>query len=184
MKRLMKTTLIAFGVALLGIATLTIAIAVRQGAARPTHYELPAGYRGLVMIEDGDRECPPLMIKGTSGVIPVTASGDFCASIPDPTRWKDLRYVGHNGQASVVISLAVFTLVIGSFLGIGLILIIGTLMRWEFLIHPPESRLFRYLYNPLHRQFGERGVVCLHLFVGASFVLASIWFVVYVVFLA
>jgi len=101
-----------------------------------------------------------------------------------PTGFRDLRYVSHNGQGSVVISLALFTLVVGSFLGIGLILIIGTLMRWEFLMHPPDSGLFYYLYDPLRRHCGEKGIVYLHLFVGILFVLASIWLVIYVAFLA
>jgi hypothetical protein len=77
-----------------------------------------------------------------------------------------------------------FTVVVGSFFGVGLILIIGTLMGWASLVHPPESGVLRYLYDPLRRQFGDKGVACLHLFVGISFVLGSIWFIVYVVFLA
>ena len=57
-------------------------------------------------------------------------------------------------------------------------------MRWEFLMHPPESGFFYYPYNPLRRHCGEKGIVYLHLFVGISFVLGSIWLVIYVAFLA
>jgi hypothetical protein len=184
MEGIVKTRLVVFGVVSLSLTALAIVIAARQGTGRPTPHALPALYREPVLIEGENRECPPPMIKGTSTVIPITASGDFCASMPKPTGWKDLRYVGHPSPGTVLISLVLFTVVVGSFFGVGLILIIGTLMGWTSLVHPPESGVLRYLYDPLREQFGDKGVACLHLFVGISFVLGSIWFTVYVVFLA
>lgn len=69
--------------------------------------------------------------------------------------------------------------VLFSLLGIGAVLIIGSLKRWDSLVHPPDSWMFFYPYGLMRKLFGEEAIAYFHIFIGVVFILATIWLFIY-----
>ncbi len=96
-----------FGVILLIfliILTLLVIGIVRGELGRPVRYELPAGYKGWVLIEYQNPACHSLEVKGIYLVIPIPHSGRTCTSSPAPQGWRYERYeyVTPNGKRTTI----------------------------------------------------------------------------------
>lgn len=55
------------------------------GIGRPTNFELPEGYRGWVVIEYYNPNCPPLKTSRMHIVVEIPTSGHLCTSSPVAT---------------------------------------------------------------------------------------------------
>lgn len=63
------------------------------GVGRPTRYELPDGYRGWVVIEYRNPDCPPIRTSGIYLILEIPHSGHVCTSDPLPDNsWRLTRY--------------------------------------------------------------------------------------------
>jgi hypothetical protein len=73
---------------------------------RPILWRFPADYRGWVVVQYEDSNCPPLTTKGFYKVIVINAVGRSCTSSQMPTGFRYLRfeYVDPNGAAQVLVS--------------------------------------------------------------------------------
>ena len=92
MKRIVRVLLIVIAVLLLMVVALT-AVAFYKGViGRPVRWEIPAGYRGWMVIRYEDISCPPLQVRGIYFVIPVTSSGHGCTASSIPLGWRYHRY--------------------------------------------------------------------------------------------
>jgi hypothetical protein len=66
---------------------------------RPSRYEIPAGYRGWVLVRYDEPTCPPLESRGLYLVIQIDASGMGCTSSDRPggVRYVRYEYVADDG---------------------------------------------------------------------------------------
>ena len=93
MRRAVRVRLLVYGLPVLIILVVFVILpALGGGLGRPLRYELPAGYRGWVVIQYEDPACPPLQSKGIYLVIPIPPSGRACTSSPIPLGWRYTRY--------------------------------------------------------------------------------------------
>src|SRR5262250_262452 len=67
---------------------------------RPMRYEIPAGFKGWILVRFGDQNCEPLRSQGAFFVISVPPSGRFCTSNPKPQGliYYRFAYVYPNGE--------------------------------------------------------------------------------------
>lgn len=80
--------IIALGV-ILGLVVLGIAM----DTGRPIRWEIPAGYRGWVVVLYENPACPALRAEGFyAQVVPIDANGCGCTSSSSPTGWRSHRY--------------------------------------------------------------------------------------------
>lgn len=73
---------------------------------QPILWQFPSGYRGWVVVQYGDSNCPPLASKGLYKVIVVNVRGRSCTSSRMPTGLRYLRfeYIDPNGAEHSLIS--------------------------------------------------------------------------------
>jgi hypothetical protein len=70
-----------------------IALAVYTGElAGPISWRFPQGYRGWVIVQYENANCPPLNKDGIYLATPISASGRGCTSSPMPQGWRYNRY--------------------------------------------------------------------------------------------
>lgn len=98
-----KLTLVA---ALTGCPMLGIVSFFLGWWGRPILCEMPAGYRGLVVVQYENSTCPPLPTKGIYKVIAVNAAGRSCTSSRMLSGFRYLRfeYVDSRGTQEVLAS--------------------------------------------------------------------------------
>jgi hypothetical protein len=109
MKRKVKTALIVVGVVVLIPVLLFVGywalLIFSQGISLPpTRYELPPGYRGWVVVQFDDPNCPAMRSKGIYQVISISASGRGCTSNRPPKGWSynPVVYVNADGSRKKV----------------------------------------------------------------------------------
>jgi len=66
--------------------------ALIDGVGGPVRWEIPAGYRGWVVVNYESPSCPTLETDGIYLRIVVPASGHTCTADPYPTGWRYHRY--------------------------------------------------------------------------------------------
>lgn len=73
---------------------------------QPVLWQFPEGYRGWVVVQWGDPNCPPLASKGLYKVILINTVGRLCTSSQMPTGFRYLRfeYINPNGAEQVMLS--------------------------------------------------------------------------------
>ncbi|SRR6266446_2024411 len=75
------------------IFVVTIGIAIYRGKlAGPISWRFSQGYRGWVVMEFQNPQCPPIAKEGLYLIVPVSASGRGCTSAPIPEGWRYTRY--------------------------------------------------------------------------------------------
>ena len=74
--RLRKIAWIASGVLLCGLLLVVLLL------GRPVLIEMPANYKGWIVIRDEDVHCPPLTTRGLFRIVSVPSSGKVCTSSP------------------------------------------------------------------------------------------------------
>lgn len=78
------TRLTGWMLTLSGWAVIVAATAIVTMSGRPILYEIPADYRGWLVIEYANRACAPLPSRGIMQVAAFPASGHLCTSSPQP----------------------------------------------------------------------------------------------------
>jgi hypothetical protein len=72
----------------------------------PILWHFPAGYRGWVVVQYGDSNCPPLATKGLYKVIVVDGRGRSCTSsrMPAGLRYLRFEYIDTSGAEQTLLS--------------------------------------------------------------------------------
>lgn len=100
MKRARPVALIVCGIVVV-LAIVLVIVGVLSGElGRPVRWEIPAGYRGWIVVQFEEPTCPPLRSGWMYLVIVVTPSGRACTSSPVLLGWRYHRsdYVNQDGS--------------------------------------------------------------------------------------
>jgi len=79
-------------------------------------------------------------------------------------------------------SILLMVIVIFSFFIIGLVLIVGSLRRWEPLFRPTGFHMRLFPYRLMKKLYGDKVFASFHIFIGIVFVLGSIWLLIHILF--
>jgi len=97
-------SLVGSGLVLLPLVACLL-LAVPTGfVSRPERWDLPADYRGWVVLRYEDPSCPPLRADGLNRVIPFDAAGRACTSGRMARGWiyTEHQYVAPGGARTAV----------------------------------------------------------------------------------
>jgi len=99
LRRICRTVVVTLTLVLL----LAVIVFVRYNVDWPMRYELPAGYRGWVIVKYEDPTCPPMRSQGFYWVIRISPGGRACTSSETLHGWTyhRLEYVDPDGTRAV-----------------------------------------------------------------------------------
>lgn len=92
--------LVVLGLAAVGVYMVSDALALAPGRRPPELWEIPGGYKGLIVARFGVPECAPIQRRDGKHVYVVRADGTFCTSsrLPEGTATDAYEYVYADGR--------------------------------------------------------------------------------------
>jgi hypothetical protein len=84
----------------MGVYAIFDAVAAGPGRRPPENWEIPGGYKGLVVAHFGVPTCPPIPRRDGKLVFAVTPQGEFCSSdlLPEGAATDSYEYVYADGH--------------------------------------------------------------------------------------
>ena len=81
------------------VCVVAIGILLRNFFSRPIRYEIPAEYKGWILVQYGNPTCAPLRSQGVFRSVLVPLPGRVCTSDHHPDRWTlyKFEYVSPDG---------------------------------------------------------------------------------------
>lgn len=102
-RRALALAVVTVGIVVLsviGVYAIFDAVAAGPGRRPPEIWEIPGGYKGLIVAHFGVPTCPPIPRRDGRFLIAVTPQGEFCSSdlLPEGAATDTYEYVYADGQ--------------------------------------------------------------------------------------